>query len=200
MLEKLDTLDKNLFLWLNSHHTPFFDKFMWFISGRIEWLPLYLILIGYIVYIYRWKSIAVIVAIIIAVALADQLAVKAFKEVFQRLRPSHSPDIQNIVHIVNGYRGGSYGFVSNHAANTFALATFLCCLFRNKYFIVSILLWATIVSYSRIYLGVHYPCDVLGGAILGIFIGWIVYYLYLKAEKKLYKNFTETDKTKSSII
>jgi undecaprenyl-diphosphatase len=185
MLERLGTLDKNFFLWLNSFHSPFFDKVMWFISGRVEWLPLYLILIGYIIYKYRWRSIAIVIAIIIAVSLADQLAVKAFKEVFQRLRPTHNPEIQNLVHIVKDYRGGMYGFVSNHAANTFALAVFLCLLFRNKYFIVSIVGWAIIVSYSRIYLGVHYPGDIIGGAFLGIFIGWLIYYLYLKVDTRL---------------
>jgi undecaprenyl-diphosphatase len=194
MLERIDALDKNLFLWLNSQNSPFFDKVMWFISGRIEWLPLYLILVGYIIYRYRWRSVAIIIAVIIAVALADQLAVKAFKDVFQRLRPSQNPEIQNIVHIVNGYRGGAYGFVSNHAANTFALAAFLCLLFRNKYFALFIISWATIVSYSRIYLGVHYPGDVLGGALLGVFIGWLIYFIYLKVDKRLYSYSLATNK------
>jgi undecaprenyl-diphosphatase len=188
MLERLNALDTDLFLRLNSFHSPFFDKVMWFISGRIEWLPLYLILIGYIIYRYRWKSVAILVALILGVALADQLAVKAFKEVFQRFRPTHNPEIQNLVHIVNGYRGGNYGFVSNHAANTFALAVFLCFLFRNKFFGAFILVWATIVSYSRIYLGVHYPGDVFGGALLGALIAWLVYLIYLKVDHRLYKN------------
>jgi undecaprenyl-diphosphatase len=187
MLEKLDALDKNLLLWLNGFHSPVFDKVMWLISGRTEWIPFYLILIGYLIYKFRWRSIPIIVAIIVAVSLADQLAVKAFKEVFQRLRPTHNPEIQNLVHIVNEYRGGMYGFVSNHAANTFALAGFLSFFFRNWYFSAVILLWASVVSYSRIYLGVHYPGDVIGGAVLGLIIGWLVYLLYLKMDRKLYK-------------
>ena len=134
MLEKINAADTSLFLWLNSHHSPAWDKIMWFISGKIEWVPFYLILIGYMIYRYRLKSILIIIAIALAVTLADQLAVKAFKEVFQRLRPSNNPEITNLVHIVNNYRGGSFGFVSNHAANTFALAGFLSLLFNNRIF------------------------------------------------------------------
>ena len=185
MLDKLVSLDTQSFLWLNSHHSPFWDKIMWFISGKVEWLPLYLILIGYIIYRYRWQSIAIIAAVILAITLTDQLAVKAFKEVFERLRPGHNPEIQHLVHIVNDYRGGSYGFVSNHAANSFALAMFLSFLFSNKNFSIVIFTWAILVSYSRIYIGVHYPGDIVGGALLGMLIGWSIYQIYTLLLKKV---------------
>jgi undecaprenyl-diphosphatase len=178
MIERIDAIDTSLFLWLNGHYSPIWDQIMWFISGKLEWVPFYLILIGYLIYRYRLRSIYIIIAIAIAVTLADQLAVKAFKDVFQRLRPSNDPEISNLVHIINNYRGGSYGFVSNHAANTFALASFLCLLFYNRIFTYSIILWASVVSYSRIYLGVHYPSDVLCGALLGVLCGWLVYFAY----------------------
>ncbi|MGD2034699.1 MAG: phosphatase PAP2 family protein [Bacteroidales bacterium] len=181
MSDKLIALDTQLFLWLNSQHSPFWDKVMWLVSGKIEWLPLYLILVAFIIYRYRWQSLAIIVSIIIAVALADHLAVKAFKEVFERLRPSHNPEIQDLVHIVNNYRGGLYGFVSNHAANSFSLAMFLSLLLKNKLFTAGIFFWAILVSYSRIYLGVHYPGDILGGAALGMVIGWLAYSAYKTA-------------------
>jgi undecaprenyl-diphosphatase len=185
MLEKLNAIDTKLFLWLNSHHSPFWDQIMWHISGKVEWVPFYLILVGYIIYRYRLNSIYIILALALAVTLADQLAVKAFKEVFERLRPSNNPGIKDLVHIVNNYRGGSYGFVSNHAANTFALATFLVFLFKNRIFSVTIIFWACIVSYSRVYLGVHYPGDVMCGAILGILCSWLVYSLYSANIKRI---------------
>jgi len=184
MLDQLLKLDTHLFLWFNSHHSPFWDDVMWFISGRIEWLPLYLVLIAFIIYRFRWKSITILIAVILTIALADQLAVKAFKEVFERLRPTHNPEIQHLVHIVNDYRGGSYGFVSNHAANSFSLAMFISLLFKNRYVTISIFFWALLVSYSRIYLGVHYPGDILGGAVLGMGIGCMIFFGYTKLSER----------------
>lgn len=185
MLDKLITLDTELFLWLNSHHSPCWDKIMWFISGKVEWLPLYLLLLGYIIYRYRWRSITILIATAIAISLADQLSVIAFKETFQRLRPSHNPSITHLVHIVNGYRGGLYGFISNHAANSFALACLMSLLFRKKYLTILLFTWASLVSYSRIYLGVHYPGDILGGAVFGTLIGWLTYVLYAKTISRI---------------
>lgn len=178
MLEKLNTLDTQLFLWLNGHHSPFMDKVMWFISGKEEWLPLYLIIVGFIIYKYRWKSIYVFVAVGLFVTLADQISTNVFKDGIKRLRPSHVEELKGLVHIINDYYGGSYGFVSSHAANSFAMATFTAYLFQTRWYSVSIILWALVVSYSRIYLGVHYPGDIIGGALLGFVIGYGVYKLY----------------------
>ena len=180
MLDKLIAFDTKVFLCLNGLHSPVWDKIMWYISGKLEWLPLYLILLGYIIYRYRWHSIVILIAISIAITLADQLSVLVFKETIQRLRPTHNPDIGHLVHVVNDYRGGSFGFVSNHAANSFVLASFLSLLFRKNYLTLFLLIWAGLVSYSRIYLGVHYPGDILGGAIFGSLIGWLTYQLYIK--------------------
>ncbi len=180
MLDRLINMDINLFLWLNSHHSPFWDHIMWFVSGKIEWIPLYLVLLIFVIQRFKWQSISIVIAVIIAITLADQLAVKVFKEVFERLRPSHNPEIEHLVHLVNNYHGGKYGFVSNHAANSFALAVFTSLLIRKKWFIAAMLFWALLVSYSRIYLGVHYPGDIIGGAILGSLIGWLIYYIFKK--------------------
>ena len=185
MIDKLLQFDTELFLFLNSLHSDFFDTTMWFISGKLSWLPLYAIIIFFIIKKFKKKSILIIASLILVIVFSDQISVHLFKDVFQRLRPCHNPQISNIVHIVNNHCGGKYGFVSSHAANTFALATFISYIFKNKYVSYSIFLWAAIVSYSRIYLGVHYPCDIIGGALLGIIIAIFFYKDYLFAAKKL---------------
>ena len=178
MLERLNAIDTKLFLWLNNHHSPFMDKLMWFISGKEEWIPLYLIIIGYIVYKYRWKSIYVFIAVGLFVTLADQISTSVFKDGFKRLRPSHVEELKGMVHHVNDYYGGLYGFVSSHAANSFAMAAFTSLLFQKRWYTISIFIWASVVSYSRIYLGVHYPGDIIAGALLGYVIGYGVFKLY----------------------
>jgi undecaprenyl-diphosphatase len=178
MLDQLNALDTSLFLKINGWHSPFWDRIMWFISGKIEWMPFYILLTLFLICRFKKQSIFMIAGAIIAVILADQLAVHAFKEVIGRLRPSHDPDISNIVHIINNYRGGLYGFVSNHAANSFSLAAYLSLIVRKNYFTAIMFSWAVLLSYSRIYLGVHYPGDVICGAVLGLFIGWGIYKVY----------------------
>ncbi|MFC2151227.1 phosphatase PAP2 family protein [Bacteroidota bacterium] len=189
MLEFLNNIDTQLFIFLNGINSPFWDKIMWWISGTKFWIPMYAIIIGYIIYKFRWKAIITLVFIAIVVTLADQISVHGFKEVFQRLRPCHTPELQDIVHKVNDKCGGKFGFVSSHAANTFAVAFFLTKLFKNKYFSIFIFIWASVVSYSRIYLGVHFPFDVLGGAILGCIIGISIYYAHHFTLQKASKYF-----------
>jgi len=189
MLEFLGNLDTQLFIFLNSINSSFWDKIMWWISGSKSWIPMYAIIIIYIIYKFRWKAIVSLIFIAIVVTLADQISVHGFKEIFQRLRPCHTPELKDIVHLVNNKCGGKYGFVSSHAANTFAVAFFLSKLFKHKYFSIFIFIWATIVSYSRIYLGVHFPFDVLGGAALGSLIGYLVYLLHNFTLHKLSKHF-----------
>ncbi|MDA3778996.1 MAG: phosphatase PAP2 family protein [Bacteroidales bacterium] len=179
MLEIIKNLDTNLFVFLNSINSPFFDQVMWLLSAKETWYPLYLIIIAYIIYKYKKKSIILLISIAILITLADQTSVHLFKEVFQRFRPCHNPQIQDIVHLVNNKCGGKYGFVSSHATNVFSLALFLSFIFKNKFFTIGIFFWATIVSYSRIYLGVHYPLDILGGAALGSILAYIIHKFYL---------------------
>ena len=189
MLEFLNKLDTEFFLFFNSIHSPFWDNIMCWISGSKSWIPMYLIIVIYIIYKFKWKAVITLLFIALVVTLADQISVKAFKDVFQRLRPCHNPALEDIVHLVRNKCGGKYGFVSSHAANTFAVAFFLSKLIKHNYFSVFIFVWATIVSYSRIYLGVHYPFDVLGGAILGSSIGWSVFLLHDFTQRKLSKHF-----------
>ena len=185
MLESLEAIDVKLFIFLNGIHSGFFDKVMWFASGIPEWIPMYLLILGWIIYRFRWKSILVIVALVLLITLSDQISVQ-IKLAVDRLRPCKDPDIRPIVHIVNGYCSGRFGFVSSHAANSFAMAVFTSLLLKNRYYSTFILVWASVVSYSRIYLGVHYPGDVLCGAILGALLGYGVFRLYGFVMKKIY--------------
>ncbi|MBN2763409.1 MAG: phosphatase PAP2 family protein [Bacteroidales bacterium] len=195
MIEYLDTLDTKLFAFLNGIHSPFFDRIMWFVSGVPQWFPLYLLVIGWVIFRYRRRSILIILALILLIVLSDQISVQ-IKLSVDRLRPCKDPDIRPWVHIVKGYCSGRFGFVSSHAANSFAWAVFTALLLKNRYYTFFILIWATVISYSRIYLGVHFPGDVLGGILLGVMLGYGVYWLYGFAEKKikkLYKGQAQAD-------
>jgi undecaprenyl-diphosphatase len=188
MIEFLIELDTQLFLFLNGLHSPFWDTLMWVISDKEFWYPFYGILILAMVWRYKWNAVAILIFIALLITLSDQISVKGFKEVFERLRPSHNPEIKHLIHTVKGYRGGQFGFVSSHAANTFAMAFFTSRLFRNRYYSWFFFIWAAVVSYSRIYLGVHYPLDIIGGALLGVLLGFLIFRLYWLFGNKCLKN------------
>ena len=182
MLDWLIDLDKSLLLFCNAHHTMWADNYFWMLSAR--WYNLFLILpLLYIVLSSRkWAEASmVLLAIAVTILLCDQIASSVCKPLFERLRPTHDPSLSVI--IVNNYRGGLYGFVSSHAANSFGVATLLCLIFRDRLFTISIFLWAIVVSYSRIYLGVHFPGDILAGATLGCIVGWGIFRLYNSVRK-----------------
>lgn len=170
-------LDQQLFLYLNSANSPFWDSVMHFLSMTSVWIPLYLAILTYLGMTYKRKFLIIIFFLIIAVALTDQTAL-LIKNTVERLRPCHEPALQGLVHIVNGECGGTFGFVSSHAANSFNVALVSLLFIRKKWYSVSILIWAAAISYSRIYLGVHYPFDVICGALLGAFIGTCIYRIY----------------------
>ncbi len=177
IFEILEGFDKKLFLFFNGHHNGFFDLVMLFSSGKWSWMPLYIILFFIIVYKLGWKVLpAVLIGIMVTVTISDQASVHLFKNVFLRYRPCHNLEIQHLVHLVKGC-GGKYGFVSSHAANSFSIATFVGLLLYRKIKLVLplLLIWALLVGYSRIYNGVHYPSDILGGSALGVITGFGVY-------------------------
>jgi undecaprenyl-diphosphatase len=149
------------------------------------WFPLYLAILICLGIKYKRRFIIILLFIILAVVLSDQISVLLFKNLFHRLRPCHEPALEGLVHLPDGYCGGLYGFVSSHAANCFNAAVLSLLLIRKKWFTAFIIPWASVVGYSRIYLGVHYPGDVICGAMLGILIGWGIYKLYILTDKKL---------------
>jgi undecaprenyl-diphosphatase len=148
---------------------------MYFISQKFVWIPFYAFLLFLLYKKYKFQTIYLLFLVLFLTVLSDQSTV-FFKNYFQRLRPCHNPEIIEMVHLVKNYCGGTYGFVSSHASNTFSLAVFIIFYLRYSYrwITVSLVLWASVVSYSRIYLGAHYPLDVLAGAVWGIFITLLI--------------------------
>lgn len=179
MNEFILNLDTQIFLWLNSWYSPFWDVAMKMMSGKAVWGVLYLSLLYAIWRTFGWKTFVVMALMsILAVVIADQVTSSLLRPIFERPRPSNpeSP-ISHLVHTVNGYRGGRYGFPSCHAANTFAVSTLLSFLFWRWRFTLFIFVWALLNCYSRIYLGVHYPGDLLAGLVIGTASGLLCYVL-----------------------
>jgi len=183
VVENIIEIDKALFLFLNGIHNAFFDSVMWQISGKAIWIPLYIVILYGLFKRTGKQFIWVFIAVVIAVAAADLISVHAFKNVFERFRPTHTPEFQQLVHTVNNYKGGLYGFVSSHAANSFALAVISGLFFQKKQITYALIVWACLVSYSRIYLGVHFPADIVCGALLGSMIAYLVYILFQQVFK-----------------
>ena len=180
MIQQLLELDNRLFLTLNGSDSAYWDSVMWIVTKTTTWIPLLLVLL----YVLLKNSDArrfllIVVAMALTVALADRLASGLIKPLVERWRPTHDVNFLHTIDIVRGYTGGRYGFVSSHAANTFSLFIFLSLLLRSRLMTFSLLVWACIASYSRIYLGVHFPGDILCGALLGMFVGAVVYFIYI---------------------
>ena len=185
MIEILDSLDRQWLLALNNDYSAFWDGIMVAFSEKITWIPLYIAMIYVIFRHWKKESWWLVVALILSVVISDQIASGVLKDWVARLRPSHDPSLVGQVVLVNGYKSGLYGFVSSHAANSFALALLSSLFFRNRIYTIFIFLWAVINAYSRIYLGVHYPGDVLGGALVGVFVALLIYFLLKKIRPAL---------------
>lgn len=188
MIGQLIELDKELFLFFNGYHAPWLDYIMELFSETEFWIPLHAFLLWHIVRLHKRQSILILVAIAITITMADQITTSFMKPFFERLRPSHEPSLDGLVHIVNNHRGGKFGFASSHAANTFGTVMFLTLLFRRtKPWMAWFFLWAALVSYTRIYLGVHYPGDILVGAIVGMLCALISYSGYTLVQRFIEK-------------
>lgn len=183
----LSDIDARLLLIVNGAHSPFFDSVMWCISGRWIWVPFYAVLAYLLFRRMSWKRASIcLVTIGLIILAADQTCATLIRPEIVRLRPANlNNPLSSFVHVVNGYRGGRYGFPSCHAANTFALAVFMSLVIRHKWFTVMMFSWAFVVSYSRMYLGVHYFGDLFCGATIGSLFAVLFYYLQNYLFKRL---------------
>lgn len=183
-LQNIMEWDKELFLYLNSFYNDFWDTIMLMTTRKETWLPFFAIILYYVVRNYRSKALLIIFFLVLLIVAADQLSV-LMKITFQRFRPVHEPSIEHLVHNVLR-KGGLYGFVSSHAANSFAILVFTSLIFKSRSYTFLMWFWAILFCYSRIYSGVHYPLDLLGGAILGAFIGVLTYKLMMFVENHFF--------------
>ncbi len=176
MIDQLIKWDKELLIFLNSFHAPWLDPIMLLITKTFFWLPLY----GFLIYLmfrnFKKEAWLILIGAGITILLCDQITSTFMKPFFARLRPSQDPSMIGLIHHVDNYKGGLYGFASGHAANTFGVALFVWLTLKPIYkWMWAIFIWAAVMTYTRIYLGVHYPGDIIVGATIGLGCGIIGY-------------------------
>ncbi len=180
-LQQLKDADTQLLLSINAHHSPFWDVFMSLYSSTFVWAFFYASILYVIVKNYSWKTTLMwLIAVILIIVFCDQLSSHVIRPAVARLRPSNLDNpISDTVHIVDGYRGGNYSFPSAHAANSWGLAAFVIILFRKWWLSLTLVIWAILNCYSRMYLGLHYPGDLFTGMIIGCLGALAFYYLLM---------------------
>lgn len=198
-MDELITFDKELLLTLNGSHSLFIDGLALVLTRAATWIPLYLSLI-YLV-IKNSENVRQIVSIIgcaaMCAVLAGTLDDTIVKPLVARFRPTHDAQIGILVDVVDGYRGGFYGFFSAHAANTFSLAIFFCWLVRDRSLSIMLVVWSLVNCWTRLYLGVHFPIDIVVGLLWGSIVGSFMFLVYRKINVASYsdKNFISTQYT-----
>jgi undecaprenyl-diphosphatase len=169
MCDTLQEWDKTLFLFLNGIHGPYWDHFAGIFTSKAPWGVMYASILYVLCKNFHWKmALVTALAFVLVAVVSDQLASSVLRPLFARPRPSRDPAIMEIVHLIDGRRGGDFGFPSAHAANTAAQATFIAFLFRRCRLTLFFVAWTLATCYTRVYAGVHYPGDVLFGILAGI--------------------------------
>lgn len=171
----LNKIDSSLLLKINGANSELFDSFFSFFTSKEVWYPLYILLLIVFFRKYKLNALWVALFLVVAIVLSDQISV-FIKELVQRFRPSHEPALSGLLNLPTGKRG-MYGFVSSHAANSMALVVFVSLVSKSKRIIIGFGIWALLICYSRIYVGVHYPGDVVFGGILGGLLAWLTHWL-----------------------
>ena len=179
------SIDHSVFFLINGTHSPFWDEIMIFFTQAYTWAAFFIIFLFFIFKKYKTKKgLVILMILIIAVTFSDQFS-SVIKELVRRFRPSHEPSIEYMVHSALK-KGGLYGFFSAHASTSMVMAVFSSLVFRNKTYNLLVFSWIFLIGYTRIYLGMHYPLDVMGGWVAGAFIGYAFYKIILFLEKHLF--------------
>ena len=185
-IQRLIDIDKQVMLALNGSDSLYMDGVMRLFTTTTVWIPVALVLLFIVLKNNTPRgSLLTVLAVVLTIVACDQVSSGLIKPIVARLRPSHDPSFMHLIDTFNGYRSGSYSFTSSHACNSFGIFTIIALLIRNRALSLSLLLWACINSYSRIYLGVHYPGDILCGALLGSILGSIIYLIYCLVQKRI---------------
>ncbi|MBQ7360909.1 MAG: phosphatase PAP2 family protein [Bacteroidaceae bacterium] len=185
-LEQIIDFDKHLLLAMNGSDSLFWDGVMSVYTTTVVWIPFALALIYLLIRNNSLMNFVVLLFMLtLVMVITDGITSTICKPLFARFRPTHDPEIMYLVDVVNNYRAYKYGFMSSHAANSFGIAVFVMLLVKNKLLSFSVIIWALINCYSRIYLGVHYPGDILCGIVVGILSGLFVYRIYSYIRDKM---------------